>query len=89
MRYKTTTGGHVTADSLAAAALLAAEYGMGDIVAPAHAPKRPVKPMSLNRARAMYVWAHEFPRHGEGWPNGQQERQADVILASANFDPEE
>jgi len=80
--YLTSTGGRVTAADIEAATELAAQYGMGEIVGEAQdAPRRRRRAsMSLARARGLYDMAHDFPRHGEGWPANAQERLADEVL---------
>lgn len=83
MRYQTTTGGFITAASATAAAAVAAQYGMGEIVGTVAAAPKPAKPMSLAVARRLASEANEWPRCFQGWPTGAREEEADAILRAA------
>jgi hypothetical protein len=83
MRYQTTSGGFITAASATAAAALAAQYGMGEIVGAVAAAPKPAKPMSLAVARRLASAANEWPRCFQGWPTGKREEEADAILRAA------
>lgn len=77
-RWETTTGRYVTADTRAAAAALAREYGLGELVRTVPAPNR--RPMTLRRAIRMRTLAEEHPRLGAGWPENSLEREAERLL---------
>ena len=80
MRYKTEKG-FVTAKNRHAAAVIAAQYGLGDIVGIVPSPPR--RRMSLNAARKLFAQADEWPRCGQGWPETSREREAAAVLESA------
>ena len=86
-RWATSTGGAVTADTREAAARIADEYGMGEIVARAAAPVKPRAPMSLTRAKYLYGQADEWPRCGQGWPIDCLELEAAAVLDAAGIEP--
>lgn len=83
MRYQTSSGGFITAATATAAAALAAQYGMGEIVGAVAAAPKPAKPMTLAQARRLATAANEWPRCFQGWPTGKREEEADAILRAA------
>ena len=86
-RWTTSLGGAVTADTRAAAAALAAQYGLGEIVAQVATPSRQRPPMKIGRAVALYERAHEWPRCGQDWPDGADEREAARVLFDEGYEP--
>lgn len=82
MRYQTTGGKFVTAESRAEASALAAQYGFGDIAAAAPAPAKPKAKMSVARAVALFAEAQAWPQCGENWPCDAQQRAAQAVIAA-------
>lgn len=82
MRFQTTGGQFVTAATKAEAAALAAQYGFGEIAAPAKAPAKPAATMSVARAVAIFAAAQEWPQCGQGWPADAQQRRAAAVIAA-------
>lgn len=46
------------------------------------------KNAAVNKAYSLYMYAHDFPRNGEGWPATTAEKQAHDLLHSVGFDTE-
>lgn len=84
MRFVTSSGRYVTAATKDAAARMAAEYGMGAIVAPAPeaASAKPRRQMSVANAVRIFAHAQEWPQCGQGWPMDAQQRAAAAVIAA-------
>lgn len=83
MRYATSTGKFVSATNKAAAAAMAAEYGLGEIVgAAAEAPAKRKPSMSVSKAVALFAQAQEWPQCGQDWPADAQQRAAQAVIAA-------
>lgn len=82
MRFVTSSGRYVTAATKDAAARMAAEYGMGDIVRAVQAAQKPAAPMPLATAVRLFAQAEEWPRCGQDWPATARERQAAAVIAA-------
>ena len=84
--FVTSTGASIEAPTKAAAAAIAAQYGMGEISRQDQGPPRPAAKMNLNRARTLAEEANEWPRCGQDWPMDAEEAQADGVIREV--DPE-
>ena len=85
-QFITSTGASIEAPTKAAAAAIAAQYGMGEITRQAQGPSRPAAKMNLDRAKALAEQANEWPRCGQDWPMDAEEKQADGVIRE--LDPE-
>lgn len=82
MRFTTSTGKTVTAASKAAAAAMAAQYGMGEIVSAASEPAKRATTMTVAKAVCLFAQAQEWPQCGQGWPIDAQQRAAQSVIAA-------
>ncbi len=84
MRFETSTGKFVTAQNLAEAAAMAAQYGMGEIVAsaPAAKPAKRAPAMSVAKAVCIFAQAQEWPQCGQDWPIDARQRAAQAVIAA-------
>lgn len=83
MRFETSKGKFVSAANRAAAAAMAAEYGLGEIVkAVAEKSAKPARAMSLASALRIFAQAQEWPQCGQGWPMDAGQRAAQAVIAA-------
>jgi len=83
MRFETTKGVFLTANTQADAAILAAQYNMGEIVRAVQAASaKPRRKMSVAAAVRIFAQAQEWPQCGQDWPIDAQQRAAQAVIAA-------
>lgn len=84
MRFETTKGVFLTAATQEDAAILAAQYNMGEIARalPTAPSSKPRRQMSVATAVRIFAQAQEWPQCGQDWPMDAQQRAAQAVIAA-------
>lgn len=84
VRFETTKGMFITADTKADAARMAAQYNMGEItrVVPAAPSAKPRRQMSVANALRIFAQAQDWPQCGQDWPMDARQRAAQEVIAA-------
>lgn len=84
VRFETTKGMFITADTKADAARMAAQYNMGEIarVVQAAPSAKPRRQMSVAAALRIFAQAQDWPQCGQDWPMDARQRAAQAVIAA-------
>jgi len=83
MKFQTSSGKFVSASNKSAAAAMASEYGLGEIVKAVASEKSAAKPaMSVATAVRIFANAQEWPQCGQDWPMDARQRAAQAVIAA-------